>query len=108
MHLPPTQRTLVYTQTASQFFLTQAPALAICYDSATQGTCLGIKRVVAQQGDDPGNETYLWRGAVGLPVAHCHLIHLQFLCHIALQQAEIKTSLAQVVSKGFQLTRVGR
>ena len=35
-------------------------------------------------------------------------MHLQFLRHIALQQGEIKTSLAQVVSKGSQLTRIGR
>jgi hypothetical protein len=32
---------------------------------------------------------------------------MQFLCEIGLQQAEIEASLAQVVSKGPQLTRVG-
>ena len=45
---------------------------------------------------------------VGLPVADGHLIHLQFLCHIALQQAEIKTPLSQVVAQGLQFTRIRR
>ena len=63
---------------------------------------------VAKKGDNARDETQLRGGAVGLPVGDRHLIHLQFLCHIALQQAEIKTSLAQVVSKGSQRTRVGR
>lgn len=44
---------------------------------------------VAKEGDDPGNEMYLWRGAAALPVAYGLLSDAELVGHLSLKQAQI-------------------
>ncbi len=68
---------------------------------------LSITGIVAHEGNDFGDEAELRGAAIGLPVVDSGLVHLQLLSHLSLKQAEIETTLPEVVAKRVQMGRIG-
>jgi len=77
-------------------------------DAFANGLKVGMMWTVSKKAMHLEYEPQLGRGTVGFPVVDGRRGDVESLGYVALSQPEIKTSLAQVVSKGLLLTRVGR
>ena len=63
---------------------------------------------VAQELDDPGKEVGLRIRPVALPIPDALNVDAQLLGNVDLAKPEIKSALAEVVSKGFELSGIDR
>ena len=106
--LPSCQSAGVHVQMRSQLFLGQTKLSATRDDAFAKCISASIIWIVAQKADDSWDEMQSWRGSVDLPVAHGLSGNAKLVSYFSLKQAQIQSSLPEMVAQSIQPVGIGR